>query len=273
MLIQKLPFLKLILFLTICLSASIYGNSNDPFYDEEDEFKVGGDIFSDFNEDSESSQVFEDERFYRYGRFFSFNMGLGMTRFTGNRGKAYEDDDPTFHVSFNYFINFELSVTLGLEYSKHTMIIDTFVNSYRNEIIGAVDVKMLRPFMGMRYYIPTANLGTAITYSNPYFTGRVEYWYQTNKFAEAQDPFKQSGGGIGLGLGFGFEFPVVLKERYLNVEFLVHQVNFFDKNTDDYQQVPNQTGNGLPAGEQSLYGYDDLTGYAWSVVVSYNFTW
>ena len=37
---------------------------------EDDTVLTGGDIFTDFNEDLESSQVLEDERFYRYGRFF-----------------------------------------------------------------------------------------------------------------------------------------------------------------------------------------------------------
>ena len=57
-------------------------------FNMEDDFNVGGDIFSDFNEDLESSQVMEDERFYRYSRFFSLNLGLGVTSFTGNRGLA-----------------------------------------------------------------------------------------------------------------------------------------------------------------------------------------
>ena len=54
----------------------------------DDDVSVGSDIFNDFSEDLESSQVLEDERYYRYGRFFSVNLGTGVTNFTGKRGRA-----------------------------------------------------------------------------------------------------------------------------------------------------------------------------------------
>ena len=246
--------------------------STNPYGDDDDtDVNIGSDIFTDFNEDVESNQVYEDERFYRYGRFFSFNVGMGMTRFTGNRGAAYENDDPTFHMSFNYFANFQLSFTLGIEYSKHTMIVDTFVNGYDSTIVGAIEVQMMRPFFGLRYYLDTSNLGTAITYANPYLTGRFEYWYQTNKFRELSPPEKQKGGGVGFAVGFGLEFPVIIRKGYINLEWLFHTANLFDKNTSDYQQITDSTR--IPSGGQSLYGYEDLTGYIWSLVLSYNFTW
>lgn len=37
---------------------------------EDDDLNIGGDIFNDFNESLDEAQVVEDERFYRYGRFF-----------------------------------------------------------------------------------------------------------------------------------------------------------------------------------------------------------
>jgi len=226
----------------------------------------GGDIFSDFNEDIESSQVLEDERFYRYGRFFSVNLGGGLTTFTGNRGQAYQDNHPTFHLSVNYFLDFQNAILLGVEYSKHTMILDTVVNGYPDSgQIGAVVTDMTRLFVGYKYYIDTTDLGTAITYSNPYFVGRLEYWYQKNKFLDKPNIADIKGGGIGTGLGFGFEFPVELKASYIDVEFLYHVVNFFDKFTQDYAQNTTIPG--------STFGYDDLTGNVISVIVTYNFTW
>lgn len=232
---------------------------------EDDTSMNGSDIFSDFNEDLESSQVLEDERFYRYGRFFSVNLGGGITTFTGNRGQAYDDNHPTFHLSVNYFLDFQKAVLLGIEYSKHTMVLDTVVNGYPKQgKIGAVVTDMTRLFVGYKYYIDTTDLGTAITYSNPYFVGRLEYWYQTNKFLDRKSFDRQKGGGIGTGLGFGFEFPVELKASYVDVEFLYHVVNFFDKFTQDYRQS-SEAG--------STYGYEDLTGNVISVIVTYNFTW
>ena len=226
----------------------------------------GGDIFSDFNEDLESSQALEDERFYRYGRFFSVNLGGGLTTFTGNRGRAYEDNHPTFHLSVNYFLDFQKAILLGVEYSKHTMLLDTEVNGYPDGgIIGAVVTDMTRLFTGFKYFIDTTDLGTAITYSNPYLIGRLEYWYQTNKFLNKKNFTDQKGGGIGTGLGFGFEFPIEIKTSYVDIEFLYHVVNFFDKYTQDYRRNPSKPG--------STYGYEDLTGNAMTIVLSYNFTW
>jgi hypothetical protein len=249
--------------LFFCLQS--YGQSTDQLLREmEDETLTGGDIFSDFNEDVEAGQVLEDERFYRYGRFFSVNLGGGITTFTGNRGQAYEDSHPTFHLSVNYFLDFQKAILLGVEFSKHTMILDTLTNQHRQREIGAVVTDMTRLFVGYKYYIDTTDLGTALTYSNPYFVGRLEYWYQTNRFIDSPNLPVQRGGGIGTGLGFGFEFPVELRESYINVEFLYHVVNFFDKFTQDYRQVD------IPG---STYGYDDLTGNVISIIISYNFTW
>ena len=231
----------------------------------EEDTTFTGDIFSDFNEELDAAQVLEDERFYRYGRFFSANFGLGHTGFTGNRGKAYEDFLPSYSLAVVYFFNFQTAFTMGIQYSRHAMYIDTNVNAHSNIDLGTIEVSMLRPFLGMRYYIDTSNLGTAITYANPYLTGRFEYWYQTNKFVNQPSIASQSGGALGIGYGFGLEFPIEFKASYLGVEILYHHVNFFDKFTQDYAQIPDS--------DTSNYGYDDLTGEAFSVIVTYNVTW
>jgi hypothetical protein len=257
-------WLRFVLLLALVLpTAGFTQDASDEMMD--DDLTIDGDIFNDFNEDLEATQVLEDERFYRYGRFFQAMVGLGLTTFTGNRGAAYTDNPPTFNVSVAFFLNFQTAIILGMEYSKHTMFIDTKTNLYRNEIIGAVETSFLRPFVGFRYYMDTTDLGTAITYSNPHFIARMEYWYQTNKFVERRTIPDQKGGGIGLGVGGGLEFPIEIKKSYISVEALYHQVNFFDKFTADYQQIPND-----PA---STYGYDDLTGAAISLMMTYNFTW
>ena len=123
---------------------------------------------------------------------------------------------------------------------------------------------MLRVFLGFRYYIETANLGTAITYSNPYLIGRIEYWYETTKFIDQTEVPRESGGGLGFGLGFGLEFPIEIKESYIGLEFLVHTVNFPDKNTQNYAPASSNPGG---------YGFDNLGGNAYSTMVSYIFNW
>lgn len=264
--------LKLLFFITLsCLSIKLYAQHMIPGMEYEDDFNVGGDIFNDFNEDLEASQVMEDERYYRYGRFFGVNLGLGYVTFSGNRGLAYNDNPPAFHISTMYFFDFLSALDIGIEYTKHTMIIDTAVAGSPTETVGAVDVSMIVPYIAYRYYVDTSDLGTAITYSNPYFVGRFEYWYQTNKFRENKNLTDESGGGVGVGLGIGLEFPIEIKKTYFNVEFLWHNVNFFDKYTDDFRQIPaDQIEPGDPSSD---YGYDSLTGYVYSLMCTYNITW
>jgi len=256
-----------LLFLVIYpnIGHSQFSSPGDSFdLQEEDSFQVGGDIFSDFNEDLEAAQILEDERFYRYGRFFSFIASLGTTTFDGNRGRAYEDELPSYGLSLLYFSDFQNAMGLGLEFSKHNMFFPDPTKGVKDGEetgFGFIEVSMLRVFFSYRYYIDTANLGTALTYSNPYFIGRMEYWYTTSKFIDQDVLADDSGGGLGFGLGFGLEFPVKIKESYLGLEFLYHTVNFHDKFTNNFES------------EDGGVGFDDLTGDGYSTKVSYVFSW
>lgn len=256
MLIRAMLFMML--FMSLHAKAQV--NPADIVNEMDEDLNIGGDIFSDFNEDVESAQVLEDERFYRYSRFFSFNIGVGLTTFTGNRGQAYDDEPPTYHVSVVYFANFLSAFTLGIEYSRHSMAIDEETVAYKGSTPGLVEMSATRPFFGYRQYLDTSDLGTAITYSNPYLTARMEYWYVTNKFVEnkaieAENRFKQAG-GFGFGLGGGLEFPIEMKSTYVNVEYLFHSVAFKDKYTAIYKPV-----------------YEDLTGYVHSIMLNYCLSW
>ncbi|MFY7993253.1 MAG: hypothetical protein ACOVP4_08180 [Bacteriovoracaceae bacterium] len=263
-----------LLLLLLSLPLTSYAQSNEQIMNEmEDDSTLGGDIFSDFNEDLEASEVLEDERYYRYGRFFSVNLGVGVTTYTGNRGTAYDDNPPTYHLSTNYFLDFQNVVGLGIEYSKHTMILDTATLILRDANVGAVETSMLRAFFQYKYYVDTTDLGTAFTYSSPHFIGRFEYWYQNNKFIDQPSLPNQKGGGIGTAFGLGLEFPVEIKKSYIGVEFLYHVVNFFDKYTQDFRQVPADVDQADNSRIDSTYGYEDLTGNVISAMVSYNFTW
>lgn len=229
---------------------------------DDDDLTIGGDIFNDFNEDLEETQISEDERFYKYGRFFSFQVGFGTTSFDQNRGAAYANDFPSYGLSINYFSDFQSSWGLGFEYSKHSMYFNDVTKGFQTrEAAGFIEVSMLRVFFSYRYYIDTSNLGTAITYSNPYFTGRLEYWYTSNKYRDLSDYPDDKGGGIGLGLGFGLDFPIKLKESYLNLEFLFHDVAFHDKYTRIYAPVDDGAG------------FDDLDGYGYTTMMSYVWSW
>ena len=265
-------------FVILIIAFSIHSAlaQNIPLGFPDDDLNVGSDIFQDFNEDIESTQVAEDERFYRYSRFYSVMLGLGYTTFTGNRGLMFEDNHPSFNFGLLYFLNFQNAFVMGLSYSSHTAYIDTYVFGSQTEIIGQIDSNMLRAYMGFRYYVDTTDLGTAITYSNPYFVGRVEYWYQTVLFPDLDSKSKDDNGGLGTGVGFGLEFPVEIKESYFNVEFLYHIVLLRDKNTSDYAQIPSEQEDQDSCGGsvcESEYGYDNLSGDVITIMFNYVISW
>lgn len=233
----------------------------------DDDLNIGGDIFSDFNEQLEDERMMEDERFYRFGRFFSVQFSLGLTTFDGNRGTAYDNEPPTYGFGLNYFANFQSSYGLGFEFSRHNMFFPEPTIETSPNPAGFITVNMLRVYFSYRYYIDTADLGTAITWSNPYLTTRLEYWYTTNKYEDLDNVPDDTGGGLGIGLGLGFEFPIKLRESYIGVEFLFHSVNFHDKFTQKYRPGRNADG------ERGKIGFQDLNGNAYSTKVSYVINW
>lgn len=237
-------------------------------FEGDDGFDLGGDIFSDFNDDIESAQVAEDERFYRYGRFFSFITSMGHTTYTGNRGRAYDDRFPSFGISLLYFLNFRAAFGIGVEYSQHDFVVDGPTVAYNGDEngVGLIEVNMLRTFFSFRYYVDTSNLGTAITYSNPYFMLRFEHWNHSSKFIDRGDNIpSRTDGAIGSALGGGFDFPLTLKESYIGAEVLYHNVNFKDTFTQDYRPDPDS--------DSSYQGYNDLSGGVWTVFMSYVISW
>jgi hypothetical protein len=180
---------------------------------------------------------------------------------------AYENEHPSFGFAVNVFQDFQSSFGLGFAYSKHHMHLTDPLEGFKDLIDGDktgpgfITVNMLRVFFSYRYYIDTSNLGTAITYSNPYFIGRLEYWYQTNKYVDQPVLPDDTGGALGFAFGGGLEFPLKLTESYLGIEMLVHSAAFFDKYSQMFKGVNPGTG------------YDDLTGYAFTTMMSYVINW
>ena len=239
-------------------------NGMDDMMDMDNDLNVGKDIFTDFSEELEDAEIQEDQRFWHYGRFFSVYSGLGITTFDGNRGKLYINDPPGFNFSIYYFQHFRSSYGIGLQHTQHHFIIDEPVFAYLADPLGLVEVEMLRTFFGHKHYIDTTNLATSITYANPYLIGRVEYWYVTNRFRKQGHLEDNKGKALGISAGFGLEFPIKLRESYINLEFLGHSVNFHDKYTQDY--APTETN---PDG----YGYADLSGNVYSTYINYVINW
>ena len=250
--------------LTLSFSTSTWAQFDSQIQEEfkSDDLVLGSDIFDDFNEELEAESVLEDERFFNYGRFFTLNLGLGLTHFTGNRGLAYSNNPPTFNLGIMAFTDFQVSFLLGVSSSKHSMYFEDLVEKDPEAPLGVVEVNMFRSYVGFRYYIDTTDLNTALTYSNPYITMRFEYWYVNNTFIDRGEIDDDTGGGTGASFGGGLEFPIQLKRSYINYEFLVHTVNFHDRLTRDYQETKN-----------SSRGHNDLSGLGVSSMVSYVINW
>ncbi|RLA64442.1 MAG: hypothetical protein DRQ88_03655 [Epsilonproteobacteria bacterium] len=250
--------MKKVLILFICFLPSWAPFAMDQvFKDEESNFQLGGDIFSDFNEEVEATRIMKDERFYQYSRFFNFELSMGFTAFDGNRGAAYNNANPSFGLSAHYFMESNLTMGIGMTMSKHSMLIEEATRGYPQEDgVGLIDIQLMRFFYTVRYYIDTTNLGTAITFANPYLVGRVEYWYETNKFKDQPHLENEAGGGIGFSFGFGLEFPIEFKEYYLGIEFLAHSINLPDNQTQKLDPV-----------------YINLGGNAYTLMFSFTQTW
>ncbi|MBT3234514.1 MAG: hypothetical protein HN353_01035 [Bdellovibrionales bacterium] len=228
----------------------------------DDDLNPGGDIFTDFSEDLESNQILEDERFYRYGRFFSFHISVGMTSFDGNRGAAYDNRPPTLGLSLHQFMDFSSSFSMGFTISKHSMFLGVPTHGFDTNAVGMIDINILRVFWGYNYYIDTSDLGTAFTFSNPRIIGRLEYWYLRNSYIDQTLLDKNSESGLGFAFGVGLEFPIRMRETYLGLEFLAHFVGLSDKNTTSFREINN-----------SGIGYDDLSGNVYTTMLSYIFNW
>lgn len=232
----------------------------------DDDLSSSSDIFTDFQEDLGSKEVQEDERFYRYGRFVSTAFGMGLTTFSGNRGKAYHDQHPTLSVGFIYFSDFQSAFGIGLEYSKHFMYLDNETIDTGTDRYGTIEVTFLRPYLAYRYYLDTSDLSSLLTYANPYFIGRLEYWYMSRNFKDYNGT-TDSSGSIGASLGMGIEIPIDLKKNFIGLQVLAHRVTL--KDTDNGQF---DLGTNCTAGEK-CYGYTDLKGMGYSIVTSYLFSW
>ena len=127
-------------FFTLSLFALSLGAQDLLMEDMDDDLDIGGDIFTDFNEELEMTQIQEDERFWRYGRFFSLYLGLGLTSFDGNRGLLYREAPPGYSFGFYYFRDFQSAFGMGLQYTQHHFSIDRPVFAYASNPLGFVEV-------------------------------------------------------------------------------------------------------------------------------------
>lgn len=237
------------------------------FDDGEADFELGGDIFNDYSEGIESTRIQERENFFNYSNFFSVDFNIGWTTFDGNRGQAFqENSSPGFGLGVNYYFESNVTFGTGFNYTQNYFTIDEPVYGYPDPLAlpGNITVENWRYYGSLRYYIDTSNLGSALTFANPYLVGRLEYWDVTYKFKNQPIYPDQKGKGVGWGFGLGLQFPLKMKQYNIGVEFLVHSVDWSDKYTQAYAPIEK---DGQPV---SGYGYENLNGLAYDLFMGFN---
>jgi hypothetical protein len=258
--------MKKVVFLFFIFSLNAFGQ--DAMYgDDVADFELGGDIFNDYSEGIESAKILERENYFNYSNFFSVDFFIGWTTFDGNRGMAYqENSSPGFSLGTNYYFEPNVTFGIGFAYSQNYFTIDQPVNGYPNpqQLPGNITVDNWRFFGSMRYYIDTTNLGSALTFANPYFVGRLEYWGVGYKFKNQPTLPSERGKGMGWAGGIGLQFPLKMKTYNFGVEFLVHSVNWSDRFTQAYAPLPQGSEH------YSGYGYANLNGLAFDLFMGFN---
>lgn len=214
---------------------------------EEDDFSSTP--FTEYGEFNESTDEEADARFFQFGRFFGVSLGLGFEFVDGYRGALWQGGFPMFDFKLHYWFDFNFAIDLGFFTAKH------FFESAAQVAQGYMDVNMLHVGLDVKYYFDTKNLGSAITFANPYVLIGVGSFSKTQN--SVQQGITDPDYALGVSLGGGLEFAVAPRKTYIEIEGKVHIVTFKDTFTTNYQSA------GLP----------NLTGLFYTVSANVLFTW
>ena len=192
--------------------------------------------FTNYGEFNENQDEEADSKFFQYGRFFGVSLGLGAQIVDGNRGALWQGGFPMVDFKLHYWFDFQMALDLGFFTAQQ--FYDTAVKG-----LGHVDVNMVHVGVDVKYYFPTKNLSSALSFANPYLiAGAGSYSKTENSQAQAtQDPDTS----IGVCLGIGLEFVMNPRKSYFELEAKGHLAVFKDTYTTSFQAagLPNLTGN------------------------------
>ena len=214
--------------------AAAGSNKSDPPSNSDDVVNTPYTEYGEFNNppgEEENNTIF-----FQFGRFFGVSLGLGTEFADGYRGTLWQGGFPLVDFKFHYWFDFNLAIDMGFSIASH--FYDTKANN-----IGRVDVSMFHPAFDLKYYFDTKNLGSAISFSNPYIIVGAGSFTKTENFLLLGQ--QDSTSGLGLSLGAGLEFVIAPKKTYLAIEGKMHFVRFKDTYTTLFQSqgLPNLTGN------------------------------
>lgn len=215
-----------------------------------DDPNVGGDEiisgpFSEYGEFDSSEDEAADERFFQFGRFFGVGLGVGNTIATGNAGLLYQGGFPTVDFRINYWFDFNFVLQLDIQNSKH---------NYDVQPDGLTDVNLFRTLFQIKYFIDTRNLSAPITFISPHLIAGGGFYRRTDNVGSGSSDatvanVTESVNAFGFNAGLGMELTLKPKKTYLQIEGLMHFVQFSDSRDQRFaaQGIPDKSGAWISA--------------------------
>ncbi|MEW6055892.1 MAG: hypothetical protein AB1540_04685 [Bdellovibrionota bacterium] len=211
--------------------------------EESDEILSGP--YSEYGEFDSSEDEANDEKFFQFGRFFGLGLGLGVTQATGNAGRIYQGGFPTILARINYWFDFNFALQVDVENSKH---------NYDISPDGLTSVNLFRVLFDVKYYFDTRDLSAPITFVGPHLIAGGGFYQRTDNIGAGNADATlansvQSENAFGFNFGGGFELTLKPKKTYLQIQSLVHLVQFSDQFDKKFVSsgIPDRTGPWLTA--------------------------
>ncbi|MBI3555720.1 MAG: outer membrane beta-barrel protein [Deltaproteobacteria bacterium] len=187
----------------------------------------------------------QDEKFFQFGRFFGVGLGVGSTTATGNAGKLYQGGFPTVAFRIDYWFDFQFALRLEVENSKH---------NYNVAPDGLTDVNLFRVMFKVKYYFDTRDLSAPITFVGPHLILGAGYYTRTDNVGSGNGDASTAGSvqaqnAIGFSFGGGLELTLKPKKTYLQLEAMMHSVQFGDDFDPKFKAagIPDRTGSWVEA--------------------------
>lgn len=207
--------------------------------------------YSEYGEFESSDDEDSNERFFQYGRFFGIGMGAGYTFATGNAGKLYQGNGIMLDFRLQYWFDFQFALQLGIQNSKHT---------YNVAPHGLSDVNLFRTLFHIKYYIDTHDLSAPLTFIGPHVMVGGGFYQRTDNIGSGggdstiSDTLDQQN-AFGINFGGGLEITLKPKKVYLQIQTLIHLVQFKDDLTSKFRSsgIQDRTGNWIASGATLMW--------------------
>lgn len=197
--------------------------------------------FSEYGEFDSSEDEASDEKFFQYGRFFGIGLGVGSTTATGNAGKLYQGGFPTVAFRIDYWFDFQFAFRLAVENSKH---------NYNQPPDGLSEVNLFRMLFQVKYYFDTRDLSAPITFIGPHLIAGGGLYQRTDNVGAGNGDSTTSNTVatqtiFGFNAGGGFELTLKPKKTYIQLEAMIHMVQWGDQYDTRFAKagIPDRTGN------------------------------